>query len=123
MLNLTAAEFMQKLTDEQKNGGESNFDSPYSSRGKGYHIMKVNASKVFDDLSQEDKLRFSIKPINYPVLNIWTKTWMYITELEKWELISSTHPFKHDLSYNPSFVILDDEYILYVEDEVLYKRC
>lgn len=101
--------------------GDNNFDSPYtkSTNPDNYTIMKVDEDRIMNDLSQEEKLLLSEVVNKIPILNIWTRTYVYI--LDKWFLVSEHNTFNSNFSYNPNYIRLDSDYLFDVEAMELFK--
>jgi hypothetical protein len=113
MSNYSTVEVMSKLS-------KANFTSEYTNFEND--IFKVDEDKLFNDLSQEEKISFSFKEDKYYCLNIWEKTWMYIEELDQWVLISQYNTWRAEHSWNPYYVSINNDYILDVANEQLYKK-
>ena len=100
--------------------GDNDFDSHYTSKSKGFSIMQVKDEDIFNDLTEEEKLELADITNKFPILNIWTHTWVYV--LNKWVLISALNTWDTSWSYNPDFVYVKNDYLLNTQDLSLYKR-
>lgn len=112
---MKAVEVLQKLQNE-----EFDFESEYTSLSKTR--FDVHDDKVFEDLSQEDKLKYSNIAKMRPILNIFKNTWMYIEEFNMWLLIGYYNTWNSHLSYLPDFVFVNENTILHIESEKLFEK-
>jgi hypothetical protein len=103
--------------------GEHNFDSDFtvSSDADSFRIMSVDEEGLFKGLSHEEKLELAVINYKRPVLNIWCGLWMYIEEIKKWVCIQQGNIYNSTLTWSPSFIRIEDDMALDVENEDLYK--
>lgn len=81
----------------------------------------VDDDGIFEALTHDEKLHYSDRSGLRPVLNIWTKSWMYVADIDTWALVAISNLANDNLSWYPDFVRLDDGYLLDVENAQLYK--
>ena len=95
---------------------QEDFDSEYTNKSTSeYSIMGVKAEKLFDDLSDEEKFRYSDFDQNgYNLLNIWNVTWVYIPLFQDWFMIV-------DDCYKPEFLCYTQDNIEYTIDTNTFK--
>ena len=86
------------------------------------NIMRVDDQKIFDEMTQEEKLSLSIIELKRPILNIWTKTWVYIQELNIWQLIAVLNTYSASFSWIPDFLFVNENTIFHVETEDLFFK-
>lgn len=110
-----ATETLDRIRRQEK--FESIYTTPATSE---YGIMQVEECALFNDLSHDEKLRYSDRAGKYPTLNIWKNHWMYVLELDRWVLVGQANTFRSENSWYPEFVRLDDGYLLDVENAQLY---
>lgn len=99
------------------------FDSDYTKiPTHEFGIMNVDDSRLFEDLSQEERLKFSDNG-NYPMLNIFANIYLFVTDLNLWVLVHRHNTWNACDSYNHKFLTLerdDKNYLLDVEQKKLY---
>jgi hypothetical protein len=100
--------------------GEINFASIYTVAVTNPEVgsqpyMSVLTNKLFDDLTQWQRIAYSDTSDKYPILNIWNQTWMFVTELELWVIVGDRSSFLW------SQVKPKEGYILDIKNAQLYK--
>lgn len=117
-----AAEVLQKIINRE------NFDSDYTvaANSETYSIMRVNPLKIFYELTQGEKIKFSEElPNGWLSLNIWNRVWYWIADLEKWICVSADNVYNASLSWHPDYVmasIEDEDYLIDVENLRIFKE-
>jgi hypothetical protein len=125
---------MEKLTPAGRvvkriKDGETNFDSDYSHSVSpdSYSVMRVDDTKLFDDMTEEERIFFSSMEQGAPFrsLSLWTNTWAYIEVDSRsyWIPISTYNVWDSTLSWDPTFITFGDnrEYVLNAEEGKVYK--
>ena len=103
--------------------GETNFlEVGYTTPADNSNIMRVDDQKIFDEMTQEEKLSLSVIELKRPILNIWTKTWVYIQELNIWQLIAVLNTYSASFSRIPDFLFVNEKCIFHVETEDLFFK-
>jgi len=104
--------------------GDSNFQSSYTEVAThAFSIMSVNDKALFKDLSLQEKLLLSSrKDSKFPILNIWTNSYIFIPFISQWFIMYSLNTWNNALSYAPSFIHLSDELLLDLEQMDVFYR-
>ena len=85
--------------------------------------------KLFDDLSQEQRLelaQYQSDEDKRPTLNLYSKVWVYLEEIDKWVLVHSSNDFRSEFSYKPEYVLIEkgeDTYCYLIKDDLLLSKC
>jgi len=115
---MQASEVLEKLNNREKE-----FTSEYTEVSEGhFSYFKVFDEKLFKALSEEEKLKFSVRENKYPRLYLYSSVYLKVEELNVWVLIHKTNIFDSRFSYTPNFLILDEHYLLEVATETLYVK-
>jgi hypothetical protein len=102
------------------NNGEDNFDSPYTNKSKAeFSLMKVDEETLLKDLTQEEKIELADKSNSFPLLYLWNSVYIYV--LNQWVLVYKGNNYNSNLSYCPSAIRINDNYLLLTEDYSLWK--
>jgi len=117
-IKMKASEVLEKL-----NNREREFTSEYTEVSEGhFSYFKVFDEKLFNALSEEEKLKFSNRENKYPRLYLYSSVYLKVEDLNVWVLIHKSNIFDSRFSYTPSFLHLDEHYLLKVETETLYVK-
>lgn len=117
-----AAEILQRIVNRE------NFDSEYTVAAdpNAYSIMRVDALKIFNELTPEEKIKFSDQgDSGWRFLNIWERVWYFVPLFSKWVCVSTDNIYNQNLSWNPDFVMYtfkDEEYVIDVENLKIFKE-
>lgn len=95
--------------------GDTSYDSSYTVVCNDKFF--VFDDELFEDLTHEERLKYSNKSGKYPIFTIWNYTWIYLTEINEWVLIAD-----REEPWTPDFVRFKEDYIIDVEQCQLYKK-
>lgn len=91
---MNAVEILEKL-----NNGEYDFESEYTTLTKGiFNHFDANDEEVFQELTDEEKYKYSRTPNTRPILNIFKNVYMYISEFNQWVIIYKQNTWNAELS-------------------------